>query len=361
MDRIAKETARRITHMYAAMRQQAADAVERQIAAIHTAHPQIAALDRALAQAGAQLVLHTVQPHTHAAPHPQRQLRDLAQERQEVVQRLGLDPAYDRPLSHCAQCGDTGYTAPGVSCDCRRDWERRFLAEASGLGSLVDCTFARQDDRLFEDRVQAERDRADVSPREQARGVRAVSRQFATAVGSGNSAQARDLLLVGKPGTGKTYMAASIGNEVIAHGRSVRYLPAPLMFEQLSVHRALSASFRPDPDRLEAAAYDRDVILGCQLLILDDLGTETVQAHTLPEFLHVLDTRHGAGLRTVFATNVDLQALRQHYDERLWSRLLGRCTVLRLIGGDLRLAAAQRAARNRRRGRTAAAAPDRED
>ncbi len=361
MDRIANETARQVAQVYASLRQQAADAVERRIQAVHAAHPEVAGLDRALALAGAELVLHSVQPDARIAQDTRRRLRVLAQERHEALSRLGLPADYDRPLPQCPQCGDTGFITEDTPCDCRLTYERRFLAAASGLGPLVDSTFANQDDRLFEDRIQAERDQADVSPREQLRGVRTVCRTFADAVGTGDSARVRDLLLVGRPGTGKTYMAASIANRVIDLGRSVRYLPAPLMFEQLSVFRALSASFRPDESRLEEAEFDRDIILGSRLLIIDDLGTETIQAHTLPEFLHILDTRHGAGLRTVFATNVDLQTLRQHYDERLWSRLIGRCTVLRLLGADLRLAAARSAARERRRDRPAPPAPERGD
>lgn len=355
MDRIAEETEYRIVQTYAAMRQIAADAVTGRIQAVHAAHPELAELDRALSQAGSELVVRSLAPDPAEAETARHRLRTLQEHRLELVRQLELEPGYDRPTPACTLCGDTGKMVDGLDCTCREPLRTRFLKEASGLGSLVSCTFDAHDDSLFEENVHADRDKADVSPRVQIQGVRAACRTYAreTAAPGG---EARDLLLVGSPGTGKTFMAACIANEVIAHGRSVRYLPAPVMFDRLANHRTLTASFRPDEDRLEEAEREREAILNSRLLVIDDLGTESIQTHTLPEFLQVLDHRHGAGLRTVFSTNVDLQTLRQHYDERLWSRLIGHCTVLRFIGDDLRL----RAARIRRQGGARAGAPARE-
>ena len=96
--------------------------------------------------------------------------------------------------------------------------------------------------------------------------------------------------------------------------------------------------------RFEEAGRDYATILESRLLIIDDLGTESMKPATLPELLQILDQRHGAGLRTLFCTNAEPAALRDLYDERLWSRLIGRCTILRFFGDDLRL----RAARTRR-------------
>jgi len=355
MDRIAEETEHRIAQTYAALRQMAADRVTGRVQAVHAAHPELAELDRALSQAGSELLLRSLAPDPAEADAARHRLRTLQEQRQALVRRLELDPAYDRPNPTCSLCGDTGKTKEGVVCACRERLRTRFLKEASELGPLTACTFAVHDDSLFEDAIHAERDKADVSPRVQIQGIRAACRTFAReAAASGG--EARDLLLVGNPGTGKTFMAACIANDVITRGRSVLYLPAPVMFARLTNHRTLSASFRPDEDRLEEAEREREAILETRLLVIDDLGTETIQPHTLPEFLQVLDHRHGAGLRTVFSTNVDLQTLRQHYDERLWSRLIGHCTVLRFIGDDLRL----RAARIRRQSGARSGAPNRE-
>ncbi len=354
MDRIAEETEHRIAQTYAALRQKANDAVAGRIRTVHAAHPELAELDRALSQAGSELLLRSLSPDPSEADAARHRLRTLQERRLDLVSQLKLDPAYDRPNPTCSLCGDTGKTKEGVVCTCQDRLRSKYLTEASELGSLVTCTFDVHDDSLFEDAVRTDRDKADVSPRVQIQGIRAACRSYAREAAAGG--EARDLLLVGSPGTGKTFMAACIANELIAHGCSVLYLPAPVLFERLANHRTLSASFRPDEDRLEEAEREREAILETRLLVVDDLGTESIQTHTLPEFLQILDHRHGAGLRTVFSTNVDLQTLRQHYDERLWSRLIGHCTVLRFIGEDLRL----RTARIRRQGSVRAGTPDRE-
>ncbi|MBP7402700.1 MAG: ATP-binding protein [Clostridia bacterium] len=339
MDRIAEETERRIAQAYALRRQAAADAVAGRIASLHAAHPALADIDRAIAVAGSELVLESLGPVPDRSSGAQDRLHGLAAQKEVLLRGLGIDPSYDRPARVCGDCADTGTLSGGEPCPCRGALRTRLLTEASGLGSLASCTFDVQDKNLFDDRVNENRDKADVSPRVQWNGVRIACRTFAAETGDGD-AGVRDLLLVGSPGTGKTFMAASIANEVIARGRSVRYLPAPAMFDILGNYRTLCSSFRPDEERFEDAERDRAVILESRLLVVDDLGTESVPPHTaLPELLNILDRRHGDSLRTVFCTNVDLKTLQRHYDERLWSRIIGRCTVLRFIGDDLRLRA----------------------
>jgi hypothetical protein len=122
--------------------------------------------------------------------------------------------------------------------------------------------------------------------------------------------EARDLLLVGSPGTGKTFMAACIANELIAHGRSVLYLPAPVLFERLANHRTLSASFRPDEDRLEEAEREREAILETGYWWSTTWEPSRFKLIRCPSFADTGPPSRG-GVRTVFSTNVDLQTLRQ--------------------------------------------------
>ena len=343
MDRIADEISRKLAQTYATRRNAAIDNRDRRVSAIHAAHPELAEYTREIDISGSALVLEVLD--SGRPPLAGAQLKALEASRQALLAKLGIPSDYDVVKPVCSSCGDTGRVTvktgsdPGI-CDCQTELRRVYLREASDLGSLASFCFANFDESLFDEHVNEKRDRADVSPRVQTQGVRNVCKKFVQSLGK-SSPDSRDLLFTGMPGTGKTCMAACVANEAIDACLSVRYLPAPRMFDILGGYRALSASFRPDEDRFEEAERDYATILESRLLIIDDLGTESMKPATLPELLQILDQRHGAGLRTLFCTNAEPAALRDLYDERLWSRIIGRCTILRFFGDDLRLKAAR--------------------
>lgn len=342
MDRITEEAERKLALTYASRRITVAAARDARIASIHAAHIELAELAREIAIAGSELVLEALDPTR--PPQAHRRLQELESRRIEALKRAGLPDNYDQPRPICARCQDTGCLAGGGPCSCRDGLLRQSLRDASGLGPLVNCTFDAFDETIYDDQVNESRDRADVSPLVQMNGVHIACRRFVQDLKK-QTPDLHDLLFTGMPGTGKTYMAACVANEAIDAGLSVMYLPAPRMFDILGAYRALCASFRPDEDRFEEAERDYSAILDSRLLIVDDLGTEPLKSATLPELLQILDHRHGAGLRTLFCTNAALSSLRELYDERLRSRLIGRCTILRFFGDDLRM----RAVRTRKR------------
>ncbi len=348
MDRIAEETTARTAQVLALRRTGAGDARDRRVGGVHAAHPELAKIADELAIAGSALVLEAIDP---ARPTQARDRMIALEEARSTILREAAIPAdYDHIRPVCSRCGDTGRLDGGPFCSCRNELFRAFLLEASELGPLSSYSFDAFDDTLFDEQVNGTRDRADVSPRVQIQGIRNACQKFVLSMKKGTTDN-RDLLFTGMPGTGKTCMAACVANAVMDSGLSVRYLPAPRLFAILDSYRTLCSSFRPDEDRLDEAERDYATILESRLLIIDDLGTEPLKAATLPDLLQILDQRHGAGLRTLFCTNAEPTSLQKLYDERLWSRMAGRCNILRFFGDDLRI----RAARVRRRTPHAAA------
>ena len=282
MDRIAEETGRRLAQVFASRRLAAAENRDRRIDALHAAHPELAEYTREIAIAGSALVLEALDPSR--TPLAGARLKALEVSRLALLRQIGIPLDYDTAKPTCESCGDTGWTLDKAGsapreCDCHAGLRRDFLREASGLGSLALFRFSTFDESLFDEQVNEKRDRADVSPRVQMQGVRNVCRKFVQSLRT-PSPDSRDLLFTGMPGTGKTCMAACVANETIDAGLSVRYLPAPRMFDILGGYRALSASFRPDEDRFEEAGRDYATILESRLLIIDDLGTESMKPAT---------------------------------------------------------------------------------
>lgn len=139
----------------------------------------------------------------------------------------------------------------------------------------------------------------------------------------------RDLYIVGGVGAGKTRLACAIANEAQRKGLPARFVRVPMMLHQLQPGRSA-----------EAIAALEDELVMVPLLVLDDLGAERDQAtdFTRRTLLMVYEARHDRGGRTIFTSNKTVQALgAMQEDDRLASRIAGRCDVVRLTTSDQRM------------------------
>jgi DNA replication protein DnaC len=131
-------------------------------------------------------------------------------------------------------------------------------------------------------------------------------------------------------------MAACIANAAIERGRTALYQTAPALFRMLTEHRM--RAFRDDAysDAAFRSAREAD------LLVIDDLGTESMTDARYSEFIGLLNERvagygPGGARATIISTNMTLQSLRGLYDERIASRIMGEFRIVHFIGDDLRL------------------------
>ena len=105
----------------------------------------------------------------------------------------------------------------------------------------------------------------------------------------------------------------------------------------INEYRVVSASFSPDKERLEKASDAYNDILESDLLIIDDLGTETSNANRQPELLTVINHRTGQSGKMIITTNLGMTDLMNYYDERLISRIYGGFSVYKFFGEDIRM------------------------
>jgi len=333
---------RRISAQYDQLR---LDAVARRDASIADAHvrfPELAMLDRKIAEAGADLLLEVINPTIEKTAGMRKS--KLQDQRRAFLEAHSLPLTLGETVYACSKCSDTGYDGTN-RCSCYQSKLIPLLFESANLRQLKDISFASFDELLFSDQPDAKRYQSDLSPRAQIRGIRQACERFVSAF---DHPDTRNLFFVGKPGTGKTFLMACIAHELIEMGRTVLYLPAAQLFDSLAEYRVLSTSFHPDEIRFEKSSALQDAILHCDLLLIDDLGTEYTSAARYPELLQVLDQRSGPDRRTVLSSNVEAGLMREQYDERLLSRLYGGFAVYRFIGEDIRFVLNQK----RRQART---------
>ena len=140
----------------------------------------------------------------------------------------------------------------------------------------------------------------------------------------------RNLFLTGAPGLGKTFLSACIARVVSEDGFSVVYDTAGHVFSQFE-----SAKFRRDDDG-DTAGEDVERCMNCDLLILDDLGTEMTTSFVQSALYQLLNGRLLAGKSTVISTNLDPEELGRRYGAPLLSRLEGEYQLLPFVGTDIR-------------------------
>lgn len=140
----------------------------------------------------------------------------------------------------------------------------------------------------------------------------------------------RNLLLNGNTGVGKTFLTNCIAKELLDRGYTVLYLSAFRLFEIFSYYRF------GDRERSQKASMDFDTILDCDLLIIDDLGTEIPTSYTTSQLFICLEERDLRHAPTLISTNLSMDELGKRYSDRIASRLFT-FQYIKLFGKDIRV------------------------
>lgn len=290
---------------------------------LYAAVPQIREIDGRVSKLGLRAFEAAM-----AGGDVQKSIRDLRAEtesmlktRAELMAARGYAEDYDQPRYECPTCSDTGYVR-GTPCVCLR---RRLFQEgmrSSGLAALLpkqnfsnfSLDYYRSNPEIF---------------REMSENLQNV-RYFAEHFGTEEEGVPSNLLFVGGTGLGKTHLSTAIAGTVLEKGYDVFYNSAVGMLSDFEARRFGTGMASGDDDADVARYTD------CDLLILDDLGTEVVNQFSLSCLYHVLNTRLNLGKATVISTNLTPQELRRTYTDRIASRLFGEYHVIRFRGIDVR-------------------------
>ena len=244
----------------------------------------------------------------------------LQAEKRELLGRMGLpeDCLEEKPL--CPLCGDTGYRN-GKMCRCLRRYyareQQKELSRMLDLGSQSFDTFSLE---WYPDRYDTAQG---CVPRQHMEMVYDVcadyAHQFAKRPGN--------LLLFGAPGLGKTHLSAAIAREVSGEGFSVVYDTAGHVFERFETQKF---------SREETAESDVERVLSCDLLILDDLGTEMTTAFVQSALYQIVNIRLMERLSTILSTNLTPGDIARRYSPQIASRIEGEYQILPFVGEDIR-------------------------
>ena len=240
----------------------------------------------------------------------------LQAKKAELLVERGYEMDYLDDIFSCKTCRDTGYFG-GKMCSCLK---AMYNAEVTReLGTLLknsDECFEKFDLSLYGD------------ARESMEIVYNPCREYANSF----SERSMNLMFQGGTGLGKTFLSACIARVVAGNGHSVCYDTASSALEAFETKK-----FSRDAQTAENAAVKVERMLDCELMILDDLGTEMPTPMSVSALYTLINTRLVNGRKTVISTNLTDAELSKRYNPQICSRLEGEFTKLPFFGSDIRL------------------------
>lgn len=240
----------------------------------------------------------------------------LQNKKREIIRSLGYPEDYTEVKYTCPICSDSGYTEKGAVCSCFREALIKATITSSGMGLLINKqSFDSFDVNRYEGAALEDMKKTFEI-------AKSYVRNFPKKRGN--------LILFGKTGTGKTHISSAIAGEIIRMGYDVVYDSAQNILNDFENER-----FGGERTRGESLT---EKYLTSDLLIIDDLGTEFSTSFTLSCLYNLLNTRQNRDLSTIISTNLEPAALASKYEDRIYSRMIGRGTqALFFCGKDYRV------------------------
>lgn len=285
---------------------------------IYARYPEYKALDDELAELSANAVLGRLSDKSSDSRSTgsfSEKRKALTEKKRLFLSKAGYSPDYLNPPYVCPKCKDTGYIGTD-KCSCFTEDIIKELYLQSNIREVLE----KENFSSFSYAIYT----ADEMPR--INKITDTVHGFINTFGS----SFKNLLFLGSVGSGKTFLSNCIAKELLDRGYSVIYLTAYQLFDLLS-----RRTFRhEDFENRSADLYDG--IFDCDLLIIDDLGTEISNSFTSSELFVILNERIVRKKSTLVSSNLDMNYINNVYSERSVSRFLGYYTTVRFDFNDMR-------------------------
>lgn len=320
---------RRIRQEYETKYQRAHDEADRRRAEVETLIPAVAVLHRQMAAVGPEIMRISLEAKTEeerkaAIAALKQRHSEMRAERDALLLAKGYPTDYADVRYECDKCSDSGYLDDGRMCQCMRSKLVCANYETSGLGALLSS-------QSF-DNYSLDYYRNDEKTYRTMQAVLQAMKQYAAVFSPDRIDElpaGGNLLLVGGTGLGKTHLSTAVAKTLLDRGYDVLYTGAiglVAAFENARFGSSVGLSDTEDLHRF----YD------CDLLIIDDLGTEVVNQFTVSSLYNVINTRLNLRRPTIISTNLLQDELRHRYWDRITSRLFGEFRILLFLGTDVR-------------------------
>ncbi len=316
---IGRSSFEKILSEYDEKRLKSAKELEARKAMIENSVPGLKEIEDEITTTSAALAIGRLNNPTHAESIAVR-LRTLREDKQKLLALHGYS-VDDLELSHeCHKCQDTGFIG-NTMCSCLRDRIIDVLYDQSNIRSILEKenfdTFSFKYFSVGEPLSVAE-----------------LAVKTAHCFVDNFASSTDNLFICGNTGVGKTFLTNCIAKELIDQGYFVVYLSAIKLFDILS-----DATFGFRNIGSEDASRRKLVenLYSCDLLIIDDLGTELINSFTSTQLFNCINERLLSEKHTIISTNLSLSQVQANYSERVSSRIASGYKLIKLLGDDIRM------------------------
>lgn len=260
-----------------------------------------------------------------------KEIKLLSNEIDKVLSRYKLTKKDFDEFHLCPKCNDTGYVG-NVMCTCLK----KFAIDYTYKNSNLKEKFKKENFDTFNLDYYPEEKLANLplSSRDNAKIILGACKDYCNSFSDKldtNNNDKFNLLFYGMPGLGKTFMCNAIAKDILDRCYSVIYYSSCELSKIV-----ISDAFNNGYDRDETLDTSMKNIYDCDLLILDDLGTESNNQIFTSELFNIINTRLISHRPTIISTNLDLKDLRDKYTERISSRLIEGYEIFKFFGKNIR-------------------------
>ena len=285
--------------------------------------PQIRQIEDEISSQAVRCARKLLDGDTNAKEELKQHIEDLREQKEVLLSAFGFPAEYMEMHYACPECQDTGYV-DGRKCRCFKKEEIRLLYSQSNIEEVLlrenfdSFSYEYYDDRVVIPEIQ-------MTVADYMRQVHTWCKEYV----ENFEKKGGNLIFTGSTGVGKTFLTNCIAKALIDQYQSVIYLSSNDLFDVFSKNK-----FHYDTEEEMKDMYQ--YILDCDLLIIDDLGTELNNTFVSSQLFYCINERLLRKKSTIISTNLSMTMLRDTYSDRISSRIISQYSIIPLYGDDIR-------------------------
>ena len=286
--------------------------------------PQIRQIEDEISSQAVRCARKLLDGDANAKEELKQHIEDLREQKEVLLSAFGFPADYMEMHYVCPECQDTGYV-DGRKCRCFKKEEIRLLYSQSNIEEVLlrenfdSFSYEYYDDRVVIPEIQ-------MTVADYMRQVHTWCKEYV----ENFEKKGGNLIFTGSTGVGKTFLTNCIAKALIDQYQSVIYLSSNDLFDVFSKNK-----FHYDTEEEMKDMYQ--YILDCDLLIIDDLGTELTNSFVSSQLFLCINERILRKKSTIISTNLPLDRFMETYSERTFSRISSNYTIIKLFGNDIRI------------------------